>query len=232
MSASNKAAAPKRSDGRRNNRPPQQKQFKKGQSGNPRGRPKKPSDHERQRDIVRLSIDEKMSIRENGEARQVSAFEAAMLQLRAKALSGSLPHLKQWLAIAEKYGVLSAAQVEQAVQTGVLVVPARPTTIAEWEAMVGRPAGGGTAEPPSPPAPSRPNHESGSSGEVVTFPGLSAARTIPPAQGAAPAATSAPAPERKRPDLSMPIRPPLLGLGPEAGQAVPERPKGRKAGSP
>ena len=63
---------------------PKAAQFQKGQSGNPRGRPKN-----RRRDIpYDAALGQMVTIRENGKERRVTAAEAFLLHLTQKVLAG------------------------------------------------------------------------------------------------------------------------------------------------
>lgn len=64
--------------------PPRSTRFRKGQSGNPRGRPKN-----RHRDIPYDAVlGQMVTMRENGKERRVTAAEAFLLQLTQKGLAG------------------------------------------------------------------------------------------------------------------------------------------------
>ena len=66
-------------------KPPAHTRFKKGQSGNPRGRPK------RSRNLATIfdaALDEKVAIVENGRRRKISKLKAAMKQVVNHALRG------------------------------------------------------------------------------------------------------------------------------------------------
>ena len=64
--------------------PPRESRFRKGQSGNPRGRPKN-----RHREIPYDSVlGQMVTIKENGHERRVTAAEAFLLQLAQKGLAG------------------------------------------------------------------------------------------------------------------------------------------------
>jgi Family of unknown function (DUF5681) len=77
-------------------RPPRDKQFRKGQSGNPRGpRPGARS----VRTIVRRILDERLLVIENGKRRKLPKVVAIFKQIAKKALTGDLPSARLLLAI-------------------------------------------------------------------------------------------------------------------------------------
>jgi|HubBroStandDraft_1064217.scaffolds.fasta_scaffold233481_2 hypothetical protein len=68
-------------------KPPKATQFKKGQSGNPKGRPKgKPN----MATVILRTTQVKVPINEKGRRREVTKFEVAMMQLSNKAAGGDL----------------------------------------------------------------------------------------------------------------------------------------------
>lgn len=68
-------------------KPPRQTQFKKGQSGNPSGRPKGKRNFAT---VMNDVLHQPVTITENGRQRQVPKFEAAIMQLSNKAASGDM----------------------------------------------------------------------------------------------------------------------------------------------
>jgi len=68
-------------------RPPRQHQFKRGQSGNPRGRPKGVRSED---DILAKLLNRKISIQDRSGVRQVSVLEAVYVRVAQNALKGDL----------------------------------------------------------------------------------------------------------------------------------------------
>ena len=66
-------------------RPPKSGQFRAGQSGNPRGRPKGARNLKSDLDKI---LRKRIRIRENGETREISRQEAILLSLFNKAMQG------------------------------------------------------------------------------------------------------------------------------------------------
>lgn len=66
-------------------RPPKHTRFRKGQSGNSKGRPKTSESFGR---LARRALGEKVVIRENGERRTITKLQAALKQLTNKAAAG------------------------------------------------------------------------------------------------------------------------------------------------
>jgi hypothetical protein len=69
-------------------KPPEDRQFKKGISGNPSGRPKKASDLESE---LIQELGSKVIMNENGKRKIIKKSEGLMRQLVNQALSGNLP---------------------------------------------------------------------------------------------------------------------------------------------
>jgi hypothetical protein len=69
-------------------KPPKRRQFKEGQSGNPKGRPKGSRNIGT---VLEKTLRESVVINENGRRRTISKLEAAVKQLVNGAASGDLP---------------------------------------------------------------------------------------------------------------------------------------------
>jgi len=80
-------------------KPPRSGQFKKGVSGNPLGRPKKPSDFGSK--LLR-ELDSKLIINENGKRKVITKSEGVVKQLLNKSLSGHLPSTRMIFALQQQ----------------------------------------------------------------------------------------------------------------------------------
>jgi|SRR5579872_5504000 len=94
--------------------PPKEGQFKTGQSGNPKGRPK---GSENLATTLRKVLGRKVQIIEKGKKRSVTILEAVVLALRSKALSLDIKAIKLLLEFASKY-------LPSAVSTATQTLPA------------------------------------------------------------------------------------------------------------
>jgi hypothetical protein len=72
-------------------RPPEHTQFKPGQSGNPKGRPRGTVN---MATVLERTLREKVDTIEHGRRKTISKFEAALKQLANKAASGDLSALR------------------------------------------------------------------------------------------------------------------------------------------
>lgn len=77
-------------------RPPRQTRFKKGQSGNPNGRPK---GSQNLATVLQRILCEKVTIRENGRTKNITKLEHSVQQLTKKATEGNLRALQQLMAL-------------------------------------------------------------------------------------------------------------------------------------
>jgi len=96
-------------------KPPKHSRFRKGRSGNPKGRPK---GRRNLATVLERTLQEKVVISENGVSRTVSKLEAAVKQLVNKAAAGDLAALRQLTALAgsavEQGGDTSTNELEDA----------------------------------------------------------------------------------------------------------------------
>lgn len=67
-------------------RPPKHSQFRKGESGNPKGRPKGSLNVAT---ALERELNQRVTIKENGAARTITKFEAAIKQISNQAASGN-----------------------------------------------------------------------------------------------------------------------------------------------
>ena len=83
-------------------KPPKSAQFKKGQSGNPNGRPKKSRNANK---LAHDLLNEEMQFTENGEQRTASKREVTLRTQSAKAVQGDHRATDRMLAMDEAYQV-------------------------------------------------------------------------------------------------------------------------------
>lgn len=81
-------------------KPPKHGQFKPGQSGNPRGRPKGSKNFKTDLlEVLKMPV----QVGENGRKRKISSQRAGLLRLREKALAGDARALDKLLELARSY---------------------------------------------------------------------------------------------------------------------------------
>jgi len=85
-------------------RPPKTSQFKPGQSGNPRGRPKGAKN---EATILREIMTRNIEIREGGRARKISVLAAILLRFAESALKGDA---KSATFLLNRYGAVKGAE--------------------------------------------------------------------------------------------------------------------------
>jgi hypothetical protein len=91
-------------------RPPQHTRFCKGQSGNPRGRPRQSKNL---LSIARKALNEKIVIKENGRRRVITKFEAVIKQLVNKAAFGDVAAIRELLKVEATLSLTDAAEEEK-----------------------------------------------------------------------------------------------------------------------
>ena len=94
-------------------KPPRHTRFQKGRSGNPKGRPKRLENFAK---LARRTLNEKIVIRENGERRTITKWQAALKQLVNKAASGDLRAIRELLKLQD-----TIAQQEDTVDDKIVV---------------------------------------------------------------------------------------------------------------
>ena len=92
-------------------KPPIDKRFKKGQSGNRAGRRKGVRNFKTD---VREQLNEPVSVREGETVTTMSSQEAALTQLRADALGGNQRARTEFLGYAERYAIEEEADAAEA----------------------------------------------------------------------------------------------------------------------
>lgn len=97
-------------------KPPKDGQFKKGKSGNAKGRPKGSG----MRSSVEKVLDRKVTVTVDGERRKVPLTEALVMQLAQRALGGDAVASRDFLKIADQMS--KAVAVEEAKPRGLQVV--------------------------------------------------------------------------------------------------------------
>src|SRR6516164_8376804 len=89
-------------------KPPKHTQFKKGQSGNPKGRPKRePEDI----DVEHLFIEQlfhPITIVVNGRQQKVSAWEVIAKKLLAECMKGNIQSIKLYREFTDNFKLISA----------------------------------------------------------------------------------------------------------------------------
>lgn len=77
-------------------RPPTRTQFRPGQSGNPKGRPKGARNAS---SLARAALERKVDVRENGTRRKMTVREVSYRKLAEKAIAGDVKALDYLLAL-------------------------------------------------------------------------------------------------------------------------------------
>ena len=87
-------------------RPPQATQFKKGESGNPKGRPKGSRSIGA---VLQEILQQKIAVTESGRTRRLPALEVMLRRLRNDAMRSEPAALKLILSLFDRYGESPAA---------------------------------------------------------------------------------------------------------------------------
>lgn len=112
-------------------KPPKEHRFKKGKSGNPKGRPKGARSLQEE---VRRALRKPIPVTEDGKQRKISVLEAALRRLVQQAVGkGDMRAINQVLMLAESYG-LEVANPSLPSNDGALVLAAMRRLIDEEEA--------------------------------------------------------------------------------------------------
>ncbi len=90
-------------------KPPKSGQFKKGKSGNPSGRRKKPSDFGSK---LRRELDSKLIVNENGKRKVITKSEGVLKQLLNKSLGGHDSSIRLLFSL-QQQELEKAAELEQ-----------------------------------------------------------------------------------------------------------------------
>ncbi|MEQ8440545.1 MAG: DUF5681 domain-containing protein [Alphaproteobacteria bacterium] len=84
-------------------RPPKKARFKKGRSGNPKGRPKGSKNF---KSIVKDELGRPVEIRVNGQRRKVSQFEAVVMRAVGDAISGKPRQIGLIMDLPNRFGLI------------------------------------------------------------------------------------------------------------------------------
>ncbi|MEQ8441277.1 MAG: DUF5681 domain-containing protein [Alphaproteobacteria bacterium] len=84
-------------------RPPKKSQFKKGRSGNPKGRPRGAKNY---KTIVKEALDRKIEIKVNGRRMKVSQYEAVVTRVAGDAMSGKPRQMAAFLDLPHRFGLI------------------------------------------------------------------------------------------------------------------------------
>jgi hypothetical protein len=91
-------------------RPPKGGQFKKGQSGNPSGRPKGSKNF---MTLLDQELDQKITVNENGRKKEISRMQAVVKRMVAESLQGNLRALMAMVEIMRRHGKFDETDAEE-----------------------------------------------------------------------------------------------------------------------
>lgn len=94
-------------------KPPRKSQFKKGKSGNPKGRPKGSRNFA---NVLSEELNQKIEVRENGVMRKISKQDALLKAIFAKALNGDLKAAQTIVAMNERLAARNPPEPETIIE--------------------------------------------------------------------------------------------------------------------
>jgi hypothetical protein len=98
-------------------KPPRSKQFKKGRSGNPKGRPPRASRDSDILALLRAALNEEVTVTENGTRKTITKAEAMAKQLVNKGAAGDARAIQMLIAvlrsIEERFDLVAAERAEE-----------------------------------------------------------------------------------------------------------------------
>lgn len=100
-------------------KPPTHTQFKKGQSGNPKGRPKGVLNVAT---ALNKALAEKITVVENGRRKQVTKLHAAIVGMTNRAVKGDAKAMQQMLSLSSLVGEAPAGRVADLSETDAAVM--------------------------------------------------------------------------------------------------------------
>lgn len=112
--------------------PPKESQFKKGRSGNPRGRPKGSKNLPM---MIRQIADTKVEIKIGGVTKRVTGAEAIVMRVLHKGLAGDDKATARFLSLLKQPGIVKTEDAED--QCGVALIEVPCQTHEEWMVRYG-----------------------------------------------------------------------------------------------